>query len=138
MIGELKYNNFTEIIMQDQPNKKHFLSTFKNLIVEFLKDKIELTRLVTIEKIVKILAPLFAGIILVILFLFAIIFLSFVAGIYFSHLLQNSLYGFGIVAAFYLIIFLILTIFRKQLLEKFILNSLIHLLTGNNEIKENL
>ena len=121
--------------MQDQPNKKHFFSNFKNLIVEFIKDKIELTRLVAIEKLVQILAPLFAGIILGILFLFALLFLSFLAGIYFSHLLQNSLYGFGIVTAFYVISFLILAVFRKQLLEKFILKSMIHLFRGDNEIE---
>jgi len=119
--------------MLDQPNKKHFFSNLKNLIVEFLKDKLELTRLIAFEKIAHILAPIFTGIILFILFLFAILFLSFLMGIYLTHLLQNSFYGFGIVAAFYVILFLILFLLRKQILGKFILNSLIHLFADNKE-----
>jgi hypothetical protein len=49
-------------------------------------------------------------------------------GFYFSNLLENSFYGFGIIAAFYLVLFFFLLLFRKALLEKYIINVVIRIL----------
>jgi len=110
----------------------HFLEDIKNQITEFLLSRLELTRILVFEKIAKILSALFTGIILAVIFLFAILFSSLFAGIYFSQLFQNPLYGFGIVAAFYVLMILIVFVFRKQLLEKFFFNTLIQLFNEKN------
>ena len=114
--------------MPDQPNKEHFFKDLKSLIVEYVQNRLELTRISAYEKIAKIVALIFSGIILVFLFFFTIVFLSLLAGFYFSEFYGSTFYGFGIVAAFYFITFLILLLFRKPLLERSIMNSVIKIL----------
>ncbi|MEI6595743.1 MAG: phage holin family protein [Bacteroidota bacterium] len=119
--------------MSDQPNKENFFEDFKNLIVEYVQKRLELTRIIVYEKIARIIAFLFSGIILGFVFLFTILFLSFLVGFYFSNIFENTFYGFGIVAAFYVFTFLILLLFRKQLLEKFVINAVIKILFKEND-----
>jgi hypothetical protein len=119
--------------MSDQPNKENFFEDFKQLIVEYVQKRLELTRIIVYEKISRIVALLFSGVILVFVFLFTILFLSFLSGFYFSNLFENTFYGFGIVAAFYMFTFLILLLFRKQLLEKFVINAVIKILFKEND-----
>ena len=114
--------------MSDQPNKEHFFEDLKNLIIEYIQNKLQLARISAYEKIAKIIAVIFSGIVLVILFFFTIVFMSLLAGFYFSEYYGSNFYGFGIVAAAYFIAFLILLIFRKQVLEKFIINAVINIL----------
>jgi len=114
--------------MSDQPNKEHFFEDFKDLIIEYLQNKLQLARISAYEKIAKIIAVIFSGIVLVILFFFTIVFMSLLAGFYFSEYYGSNFYGFGIVAAAYFISFLILLLFRKQVLEKFIINAVINIL----------
>jgi uncharacterized membrane protein YqjE len=114
--------------MSEQPNKENFFNEFKDLIVEYIQNKLELTRISTYEKIAKIIALLFSGIILVFMFFFTIVFSSLLVGFYFSEYFGSNFYGFGIVAAIYGFSFLLLLVFRKQLLEKYIINAVIHIL----------
>ena len=114
--------------MSDQQNKEHFFKDFKNVIVDYLQNRLQLAKISVYEKVAKIIAVIFSGIILVILFFFTIVFLSLLAGFYFSEYYGSNFYGFGIVAAVYFIMFLILLLFRKQLLEKFIINAVITIL----------
>jgi len=114
--------------MPDQPNKEHFFKDLKDLIVEYVKNRLELTRISAYEKIAKIVALIFSGIILVFVFFFTIVFLSLLVGFYFSEYWGSNFYGFGLVAAFYFISFLLLLIFRKPLLERSIMNAVIHIL----------
>ena len=114
--------------MSDQPNKEHFFEDLKNLIIEYIQNKLQLARISAYEKIAKIIAVIFSGIVLVILFFFTIVFMSLLAGFYFSEYYGSNYYGFGIVAAVYFIAFFILLIFRKQVLEKFIINAVINIL----------
>ena len=114
--------------MSDQPNKEHFFEDFKNVIIEYLHNKLQLAKISAYEKVAKIIAVIFSGIVLVILFFFTIIFMSLLAGFYFSEYYGSNFYGFGIIAAVYFIAFFILLLFRKQLLEKFIINAVINIL----------
>jgi uncharacterized membrane protein YqjE len=114
--------------MPDQPNKEHFFEDFKNVIAEYLQNRLQLAKISVYEKIAKIFALVFSGIVLVILFFFTIVFMSLLAGFYFSEYYGSNFYGFGIVAAAYFILSLILLLFRKQLLEKFIINAVINIL----------
>ena len=67
--------------MSDQPNKENFFEDFKQLIVEYVQKRLELTRIIVYEKIARIVALLFSGIILGFVFLFTILFLSFLVGL---------------------------------------------------------
>ncbi len=113
----------------EQPSpKEHFFSDLKNLVVDYLQNRLELVRLSAFEKIAKIIALLFSGMILTMLIFFSVLFISLMAGFYFSNLFQNTFYGFAIVAGFYLITFIVLFIYRKQLIEKFIVNAVVKVL----------
>lgn len=114
--------------MEKQPDRENFFSDLKNLIIEYITNKLEIAKLSAYEKIAKIIALIFSGIVLVFVFFFTIVFLSLLAGFYFSEFYGSNFYGFGIVAVAYSIVFLILLLFRKQLLEKFIINAVIRIL----------
>jgi hypothetical protein len=114
--------------MEQPPEKERFFSDFKNLIIDYLQNRLELVRLSAFEKMAKIIALLFSGMILTMLLFFSVLFISIMAGFYFSNLFQNTFYGFAIVAGFYLITFVVLLIYRKQLIEKFIINAVVKVL----------
>ena len=114
--------------MEQPPEKEHFFSDLKKLIVDYLQNRLELVRLSAFEKIAKIIALLFSGMILTMLLFFSVLFISLMMGFYFSNLFQNTFYGFAIVAGFYLIVFIVLLIYRKQLIEKFIINAVVKVL----------
>ena len=122
--------------MEQQPDKEHFFKEIKNLFVDYLQNKLELVRISTYEKIAKIVALLFSAIILLVLLFFSILFVSVVAGFYFSRLFDSMYYGFSIVAGFYVVSLMVLSIFRKSLIEKFIINAVIRVLfKEKNETK---
>ena len=122
--------------MEQEPDKQHFFKEIKNLFVEYLQTKLELTRITVFEKIARVVALLFSMILLTILLFFSILFVSLVGGFYLSRLFNSTYYGFAVVAGFYVVLFIVLSIFRRSLIEKFIVNAVIRILfKEKNETK---
>jgi hypothetical protein len=114
-------------------DKETFFSELKNLIVDYLQNRLELARLATFEKIAKIVGILFSGMILTILLFFSVLFMSIVGGLFFSKLLDSMLLGFTIIAGFYVVLFIVLFIYRKTLIEKYIVNTVIAVLMDEED-----
>lgn len=114
-------------------DKETFFSELKNLIVDYLQNRLELARLATFEKIAKIVAILFSGMILTILLFFSVLFISIVGGLFFSKLLDSILWGFTIIAGVYILLFVVLFIYRKTLIEKYIINTVIAVLMDEED-----
>ncbi len=91
--------------MYIEPDKSTFFNDLKNLIVDYIQTRLELTRLSAFEKIAKIVTYLVIGFILALLFFFGLFFLSLMLGYYLSELLNSQLAGFGIVSGIYFIFF---------------------------------
>lgn len=83
----------------------------------YLEARIEYTKLHLVEESSDNFAKLMAAFIIGGIALIFMITLSFFIGIALSELWESHTLGFGVVAAFYLLLLLTLVIFRKQLLK---------------------
>lgn len=108
--------------MNEQPS---FFKDLKKIILDYFEAKIGLYKIGAYEKIAKVTAVLFSSVIIAILCFFLLLFMSISAGFFFAQLLHSNALGFLIIFGIYLILLLILIIFRKKILEKHIANKVI-------------
>lgn len=116
--------------MNEQPS---FFKELKQFVIDYFEARIKLFKISAYEKIAKIIAVFFSSIIIVLLGFFLLLLLSISSGFYFGELLNNNALGFLIVFGIYLILFIILILFRKKLLEKFIIDKVIEQLFEKEE-----
>lgn len=114
-------------IMND-PDKSRFFADLRELIVDYLQQRLELTRALAFEKIARIVAYLVIGFVLALLFFFGLLFLSFLLGFYLSELLHSQVAGFAIVAGIYFLAFALLLLLRERVFARGIMNSIIRIL----------
>lgn len=108
--------------------EEQFFSESKQKVEAYIQDRILLFKLEFVEKISKLVAVLFSGLIIALLGFFILLFISIMAGYFFASL-TNSLYtGFAIVAAFYLILLFVVLRYRKNIIEKNVINGVIKVL----------
>lgn len=115
-----------------EENKGDFFAELKEELKSYVKLRMELFRISLYEKIARVTAQVFIGMMMVSLFLFVLVFASMMAGFYFSQLTGSSVIGFGIISAFYLLLLLIVVTFRKQLFEKRLMDKMIEILFEND------
>jgi hypothetical protein len=122
--------------MMNEPDKSTFFVDLQRLVVDYVKTRLELTQLVAFEKISKIVAYLVIGVILALLFFFGLLFASVVLGIFLSDLMGSPLFGFGIIALIYLLVFIIILVLRNKLIAPVIINSIIKILYERSQSDE--
>ncbi|MFY9309439.1 MAG: phage holin family protein [Bacteroidia bacterium] len=110
-----------------------FFSELKQLITDYFEARIALLKINVYEKIARVTAVLFSSIIIALILFFLVFFLSISAGFYFGSLLNSNAWGFLIVFGFYLILLVVILIFRKKLLEKYIIDKVIQTLFEKEE-----
>src|SRR5438552_11114309 len=98
--------------------QQDFFSDSKQAIEKYIHYRLLLIRLQAVEKISKLSAAMFSGLLIGILSFFIILFLSIMAGWYFGELLGSPFKGFGIICAFYILVMILVLIFRKKVLQK--------------------
>ena len=118
--------------MSEQPS---FFEELKQIIITYFESKIQLYKIGAYEKIAKVMAVLFSSIVITILIFFLFFFLSISAGFYFSTILKSNALGFLVIFGFYVVLLIVVIIFRKRILEKFITDKVIEKLfeEGENE-----
>jgi hypothetical protein len=112
----------------NDPDKSRFFADLRELIIDYLQQRLELTRALAFEKIARIVAYLVIGFVLALLFFFGLLFLSFLLGFYLSEVLNSQVAGFAIVAGLYFLAFMILLLLRERVFAKGIMNSIIRIL----------
>lgn len=117
-------------------DKDTFFQEIKEELTDYVKLRIELFRVSSYEKIARVTAAVFSGLLIMTLFLFFTIFVSIVAGFYLSELSGSPVMGFGLVAGFYFLLLIFVVAFRKQLVEKAIINKMIAVLFEHDEPKQ--
>ncbi len=93
------------------------LDEIKNLATDYAETKIELIKIELIEKIARVVGTIFTLFILFMVLSFVLIALSVLAGALLNHLLNSSYLGYLIVAAVYLLEFILLMNQRKKVVE---------------------
>lgn len=109
------------------PEEQNFFKDTKQKLEQYIQQRILLLRLQATEKISKIASAIITSILLVIVLLFVLFFASITAGFWLSDLTNSLIAGFGIVALFYLLVFLFIIIFLRKILQRMFINKLIHL-----------
>lgn len=112
----------------DQDKQDSFFSNYKDLLVDYAEKRIELAKLEAIEK-TAIVGGMSASFVLIILFGFlSLMFVSVMLGFLFAEISGSMLKGFGLLALFYVILFLLVIVFRKSI-SKPISNLLVRVLS---------
>ena len=107
---------------------KSFFTESKEAVEQYLQDRLLLIKLQTTEKISKLIAAMFTSLLIAILGFFILLFLSIMVGYYFASLTGSNFLGFGIVAAFYLILLGVIIAIRKNVIQKNIINMVIEVM----------
>lgn len=116
--------------------QKNFFGETQELVENYVKNRLLLFKLQTAEKSAKLVSLVFTGLILALLCFFILFFLSIMAGYYFAEKTGSMFYGFGIVTAIYLVLFLLLLYLRKKFLNKYISDTVIRVFFDSTEIEE--
>lgn len=104
-----------------------FFKDTRKDIEEYFQNNLLLLRLQSVEKISKLVAVITAGLLIALFCFVVMLFLSLLAGYYFTDITGNRYIGFGIIAAFYSLVTLFVIVFRKQVVHKFITNTVINI-----------
>ncbi len=108
--------------------QQDFFTDSKQTIEKYIRNRLFLIRLQAVEKISRLSAAMFGGLLIGILSFFIILFLSIMAAWYFGELLGSPFKGFGIICAFYILVLILVIIFRKRVLQKTITNTVINII----------
>jgi hypothetical protein len=121
--------------LMSQPNpeamkeKSPVINELRQLITEYFDARLKLIKLETFEKIAKVTAVLFSSLVVALLGFFLLFFLSMSAGFYLGKIFESMALGFLAVTGLYLILFILVLIMKKDLLENFLIERIIGELT---------
>ena len=122
--------------MYSEPDKTTFFTDLKNLVVEYIRIRLELIRLSAYEKIARIITYLVLAIVAVLFFILAVFFLSLTLASYLGELLQSRIAGYAIVAGLYFLLFIIVSRSGNRWLGKKITNGVLHILFEQKAVTE--
>ena len=122
---------------KEQPNNETFFNDLKDSASLYIEHKIELGKLTAIDKGSKLGAKFISGLILGVLAFFAMLFISLMLACYFSQLFQSYFAGFGLMAALYFMLFMMVMLARKSLIGKPIINGIIKTIFEGEQSNEN-
>jgi pilus assembly protein TadC len=104
---------------------EEFAEQMKEQLQNYTKLRIDLVKAQFTEKVSLLAGKLFAAIVMLFVFTLAILFVSLLAGFYFARIYDSLLVGFGIVALFYVLLFIVILIFKKRLIELPVANQIV-------------
>ncbi|MDI9365839.1 MAG: phage holin family protein [Flavobacterium sp.] len=110
--------------MQEEQETSFFKESRQQL-EQYVQDRVLLLKLQMVEKVSQLIALLFMGLTLALLAFFILLFVSIMAGYYFADVTGSLYIGFGIVALFYIILFVLIVSLRKKVIEKHIIDAVI-------------
>lgn len=110
-----------------------FFNELKQMVVDYVSTKLQLVKIKAYEKIAAICAVIFSMLVLLFVFLFLVNAFTIAAGAWLNEMLHSNFLGYVIVAGVYLFLFLVMIVFRKQLLVKPLTNIFIKVLFKQDE-----
>ena len=116
--------------MSDEPS---FFAELKQIITDYAEARLQLCKIGAYEKIAKVSAVLFSSLFIAMVGFFFLLFLGISAGFFFGDIMNSNTLGFLTVAGVYFILFAIIIIFRKKLLENYIIDKVIQKLFEKEE-----
>jgi energy-coupling factor transporter transmembrane protein EcfT len=105
--------------------KEGFFVETKEMIEEYVEDRMLLLRLQLTEKAAKLTPFIFIAVIVCFLLLILMLVITFIAGYYISKALNSYAAGFGIIAGFYLLLIIVALYMHKKLFAKYIADKVV-------------
>lgn len=115
---------------------KGFFRQLKTQFEDYLNDRLLLLKLEAAEKTARLVAALATGLIIGLLFFFVLLFISLMAGYFFSQLTGSLFTGYAIVAGIYLVALVLLILFGRKRISASIINFVIRILFAADNEKE--
>ena len=109
------------------PEEQDFFKDTKQKLQQYIQQRILLLRLEATEKVSRIASTIITSVLIIVVGLFLLVFASITAGLWLASITGSYIAGFGIVALFYLVVFLFIIIFLKKMLQNLFINKLIRL-----------
>lgn len=116
--------------------QEDFFKESKEELRQYLQNRIWLLKLQAGEKTAQVTALVVTLLVIGLFAFFVLLFLSIMAGYYFSERLQSQYLGFGMVAGFYTLLLLLLLLARKKIMAR-LADIVIVRLFEKNEDPEN-
>lgn len=117
--------------------EEQFFTASKKQVQQYVQDRLLLMKLQAVEKTSQLAGKLFSALIIGVLAFFILLFLSIMAGYLFADLTGSLYIGFGIVAAVYIILLIVILTLRKTLIEKKVINEIIDTVFDKTAENEN-
>lgn len=115
-----------------------YFEKLESQLQEYIDNRIWLIKLEATEKAARLSSLALIALVLAGLAFFVLFFISLMAGYFFAECTGSLFYGFSIVAGIYLLLFILLLVFRKNHIGPFLVNQLIRLfLEKKNDEDEN-
>jgi hypothetical protein len=105
--------------------KDGFFVQVKDMVEEYVDDRLLLLRLQATEKAAKASSTLFIGVVITFISLVLFMILSFIAGYYLSQAVNSYPGGFGILAGIYILLIFVLIYVHKKFTGKMLVDSFI-------------
>jgi hypothetical protein len=112
------------------------IENIKKDIQEYIEVKLDLFKLQSAENISRVVSNAVVAVIVLLLASLVLFFLSFAAGYFLASVLNSNELGFLCVAGFYILLILIILIFRKSIIDRPVIKSVIKIFfpkAGSNE-----
>ena len=105
--------------------KDGFFVQVKEMVEDYVDDRVLLLKLQATEKAAKASSMLFIGVVITFMSLILFMIISFIAGYYLSQAVNSYPGGFAILAAIYIVLIFILLYVHKKYTGKMIIDSVI-------------
>jgi|LauGreSBDMM110SN_4_FD.fasta_scaffold01537_3 hypothetical protein len=92
-----------------------FFSSYKNLLTDYIEERMELAQLSAVEKTAILTAKLSFAAMVIAFGLFALFFINILFALFLGDLLNSRTLGFLVVVCFYLLLILITILLRKKI-----------------------
>jgi hypothetical protein len=117
-------------------DKEGFFKETVRLAEEYVDERLLLLKLQTAEKTAQLVSFVLISFLVSIFAVIILLLLTVIAAHFLVDLTGNWYYGYGIITAIYVIIFLLVFYLRKSLLYKFLSDSVIRMLFEKTDIQE--
>lgn len=119
--------------MQMEKDSEKYFREVKEELTEYVKLRSDLLKVNIYEKTAKVTSAMLINLLIIISAYFTILFISIMVGIVLSKATHSYLIGFGIITFLYLILFLILAVFRRRQLQLYFANLVAKILFNELE-----
>ncbi len=122
-----------------EAQKQNFFEETQDAVADYVNSRLELAKLQTVEKSARLVALIFTGFTMALVFFFVLMFVSMMVAYLIAEKTGSTFAGFGIVTAFYVVAFIVVILLRKRY-DKYISDLVVRIFfdsTDDNETNEN-